>query len=88
MTTKPQSQKSFCDLSAETIVFLAAAQGRLLENRKRSNVPVDPRSLENLKRLEMAGARLKPGSKPGLSHAVSHVVSHATTSQQGGSVMG
>jgi hypothetical protein len=68
MTIQPQPLNNFCNLSREAVALLAAGQRRLLENRKRSRMPVDQRSLENLKRLEMAEAgltaRLKPGSEP------------------------
>jgi len=52
MQPEPQSPKSFCDLSRESLALLTAAQRLLLTMRARSRMPRDPRSEGNLKRIE------------------------------------
>ena len=47
-----QLQKTFCDLSRENLALLARAQRRLLARRRRSRMPLDQRSVANLKLLK------------------------------------
>jgi hypothetical protein len=48
----PQTQKTFCNLSRESLALLADAQRRLLTKRAQRGLPRDERSVRNLSRLK------------------------------------
>lgn len=54
MNLPPHIPSAFVNLSREQLAILVDAQRRLLATRERSRVPLDSRSVDNLKRLDAA----------------------------------